>query len=171
MMSSDQNDHSDLDRAFGAPVAVHRPRLSRWAAVWWTLAGLVLLIPGIGVLIEKEYFGGSVCIIAALPFFCLAGMKVAHRGDEMTLYEIGFIYKRRGATDACLWSEVESLSFTTSRNYNYKLSVSRVAEGDGKDHYLTGITTKTGRYIEFKEGIVSAGHITEAINSKIATQL
>lgn len=152
-----------LQVALGRLVSTRQAKPNLALIVLFIFLGLILLIPGIGLLSEKAYVVGSVCLILSLPFFCLASFQFSLGQDELRIYQNGFAYKRRGRVQKCLWPDIESLTFATGKSNTSKLPVS-TAVRDSRGT-LVAVRANSGELIQFNENLRCESELIDAIKA------
>ncbi len=149
--------------ALGSLVSTRQAGPDLALMVLFLFFALILLIPGIGLLAEKAYIVGSVCLAFSVPFFCLAWFQISLGRDELSIYQHGFTYRRRGRIQKCSWRDIQSLTFATGRSNTFTLPVS-TALRDSRGT-LVAARTNSGELIQFNEKLTFGPELIDAIKA------
>ncbi len=152
-----------LQAALGSLVSTRQAKPNLALTVLFIFLGLILLRPGIGLLSEKAYVVGSVCLILSLPFFCLAWFQFSLVQDELRIYQNGFAYRGRGRVQKCWWPDVEFLTFAIGKSNTSTLPVS-TAVRDSRGT-LVAVGTNSGELIQFNENLRCESELIDAIKA------
>jgi len=123
-MPKDPHENADIDSAYGSLIVARRAKASWLLIVLFTFFALVLLVSGLGLIAEKTYLTGAICVAISLPFFALVWFQLSLSQDEIRIYQNGFTYRRRGKLQECSWLDIKSLTFASGRSNTFTLSVS-----------------------------------------------
>lgn len=151
------------DNALGDLVSDHHAKPNFLLIVLFVFFALVLAVSGFGILLERQFIVGLGLLLLSTPFFGLAWFFFSLGKDELGIHTNGFTYRRRGTTQTCLWSELETLTFLSGRSNTFTISVSNALTNDRG--VLVAATKKSGKTIQFNEGLRCGSDIIAAIKA------
>lgn len=162
-MNDEPNEHLDSDPELGKLIATRRAKANWFLIIVFFFLGLTLTNPGIDLLKEGESLVGPICLTISLPFFVMVWYQFSLSRDELCIFQNGLTYKRRAKRQACLWSDIKSLTFASGRSSTCTVSVSSALQSSRGT--LVAIRKNSGELIELNEELKCEAEMIDAIRA------
>lgn len=151
------------EQAFGNLISSFRAKPNLVLIVIFLFFALVLSASGAGLMSEKAYLTGFVCVTFSLPCFWLVWLQFSLGRDELRIYQNGLTYKGRGKVQTCMWQDMRSLTFLTGRSNTTTISVSSALQSSRGT--LVAIRKNSGELIELNEELKCEAEMIDAIKA------